>query len=461
MSEIIKTLVEKARKAQQQIEYWTQEQVDEMVAAVGWEAYRRENAEACARLAVDETEMGVYEDKVGKHMKKTLGTLRDLHGLKTVGLIEEDKAKGLMKFAKPVGVIGALTPMTNASSTLTCKALPMLKTRNAVIFAPHPRAKKTAALTCEFMRAGLRKVGAPVDLIQVIENPTVDLTQELMREVDLIVATGGSAMVKVAYSSGTPAYGVGAGNSVVVVDETADLADAMRKVYLGKIFDNATSCSAENSLILQKGIYDEGVGLLQGHGGYLCSAEEKQRLGKIMWPDGAHLGKQVVGQSGEKIAALLGVPNPEAVKFLMVEGEAIGPEDLFSGEKLSPVLTLWKYDKFEDAIKLVRDITRYSGYGHSCGIHSTSEDHIRALAVGAPVSRMMVRQTQVYGNSGNYDNGMPFALTLGCGTWGGNITNENVHWKHFLNYTWVSSPIPPVVPDENLIFGSHWEKYGK
>ena len=256
MSEEIKSLVERARAAQEQIEFWSQERVDEMIAAVGWEAYKLEHAQACARMAADETEMGVYEDKVGKHQKKTLGTLRDLHGLKTVGVIEENQEKGLLKLAKPIGVIGALTPVTNASSTIVCNGLPILKTRNAVIFAPHPKAKGTCELTAEYMRAGLRKVGAPEDLVLNIKNPSIELTQELMKSVDLIIATGGSPMVKVAYSSGVPALGVGAGNAVVVVDETADLKDAATKIRNGKIFDNATSCSSENSVVLQATVYD-------------------------------------------------------------------------------------------------------------------------------------------------------------------------------------------------------------
>ncbi len=461
MSDVIEQLVARARAAQEQIEFWSQERVDEMVAAVGWEAYRKDHAEACARLAVDETGMGVYEDKVNKHMKKALGTLRDLDGLRTVGVIEENKAKGLLKIAKPVGVIGALTPVTNASSTAVCNGLPMLKTRNAVIFAPHPKGKATCALVVSYMREGLRKVGAPLDLVQCVADPTVELTQELMKCVDLVVATGGGPMVKVAYSSGTPAYGVGAGNSTVVVDETADPRDAANKIHLGKIFDNATSCSSENSVIMQEAIFDTMVAYFKEFGGHLCTPEEKAKLKVAMWPDGAHLSRDIVGQAATKIAGIAGITVAPGTKFIMVLGEAIGAADLFSGEKLSPVLTLWKYKEFEEAICMVRDITRYSGYGHSCGIHTTNDAHVLELGTSAKVSRMMVRQTQPYGNSGNYDNGMPFALTLGCGTWGGNIVSENVHYKHFMNTTWVSMPIAPVVPDENKIFGAHWAKYGK
>ncbi|MFH2115874.1 MAG: aldehyde dehydrogenase family protein, partial [Spirochaetota bacterium] len=405
MSEEIRALVKRARAAQEQIEFWSQERVDEMVAAVGWEVYKPEHAEACARMAADETEMGIYEDKLGKHQKKTLGTLRDLSGLKTVGIIEEDHEKGLFKIAKPIGVIGALTPVTNASSTIACNGLPILKTRNAVIFAPHPKAKNTCELTAGYMRQGLRKVGAPEDLVLNIKNPTIELSQELMKSVDLIIATGGSPMVKVAYSSGTPAYGVGAGNAVVIVDETADLKDAATKIRNGKIFDSATSCSSENSVVLQTGVYDTVVQYLQDLGGHLCNPEEKARLRATMWPDDVHLNREVVGQRAQKIAALAKIAVKPETTFLMVLGQEVGPADLFSGEKLSPVLTVWKYNDFEEAICLVRDITRYSGYGHSCGIHTTKDSAILELATRVRVSRVMVRQTQPFGNSGNYDNG--------------------------------------------------------
>lgn len=459
MENVIENLVVKAKQAQEQIEFWDQARVDEIVAAVGWHCYK--SAEECARLAFEETGMGVYEDKLIKHQKKTLGTLRDLYGLKTTGLIEEDKEKGLLKFAKPVGVVGALTPVTNASATLPGNALAILKTRNAVIFAPHPKAKKTCKLNVDVMRKALEQVGAPVDLVQCIEEPTVDLAQELMAAVDLVLATGGSAMVKAAYSSGTPSYGVGAGNSVTIVDETADMKAAAEKIFKSKTFDYATSCSTENSAVIQDKIFDALVKHLESFGGYLCNEEEREKLKIGMWPDGKHLNKEIVAQSVQKISKIAGIDLPEGTTFLMVLGKTVGPEDPFSAEKLSPVMTLWKYSDFEEAIKLVQDITAFNGTGHSCGIHTANEDRIRLLGEKARVSRIMVNQPQCYGNSGNYDNGMPFTLTLGCGTWGNNITTENIHWKHFLNITWVSKPITPVIPDENALFCAHWEKYGK
>jgi len=459
MSEYIDGLIQKARAAQEQIEFWSQEQVDMMVAAVGWETYKR--ADEIARLAIDETKMGVYEHKLLKHQKKTLGVLRDMQDVKTVGVIEEDPAKGLIKIAKPIGVIGALTPVTNCEATLPAKALPALKGRNAIIYAPHPKAKKTAMLVCESMRKGLQKIGAPLDLIQVIEEPSIEKAQELMAAVDLVVATGGGAMVKAAYSSGTPAYGVGAGNAVVIVDETANLAEAAEKIFQGKTFDNATSCSSENSLVIQSSIYDQMIKELEKQGGYFCSDEERAKLKTLMWPDGIHLNGAIVAQPVDKLASMAGMEIPKGTTFLMVEGKEVGREDPFCKEKLSLVLTIWQYEQFEDAVKMVEDITALNGSGHSCGIHTSSEAHILQLGMRAKASRIMVNQAHSYGNSGNYNNGMPFTLTLGCGTWGGNITTENIHWKHYFNTTWISKPIPPVVPDEEDIFAEYWQKFGK
>jgi sulfoacetaldehyde dehydrogenase len=461
MSTYIDELIKKANAAQKAIEFWPQEKVDEMVLAVGWENYKSENAQEIARLAVEETDMGLYEHKVLKHQNKTLGVLRDLKGIRTVGVIESDEKKGLIKIAKPVGVIGALIPVTNCEATLPVKALYALKTRNAIIFAPHPKAKKTAKLVCEKMWQGLKKVGAPKDLVQTIDEPTIDLSQELMSKVDLVVATGGGPMVKSAYSSGTPAYGVGAGNAVVIVDETADLAAAAEKIYKGKTFDNATSCSSENSVTIQDSIYEAMIKELKNQGGYLCDDSEREKLKKTMWPDGVHLNKDIVAQPVEKIASLAEIKIPEGTRFLMAEGKDVNKENPFCKEKLSLVLAVWKYDQFEDAIRLIEEITEINGQGHSCGIHTTREDRIIELGTRVKASRIMVNQSQSLGNSGNFNNGMPFTLTLGCGTWGGNITTENVNWKHYMNITWISKPIEVNKPSDEEIFGEYWNKFGK
>jgi sulfoacetaldehyde dehydrogenase len=363
--------------------------------------------------------------------------------------------------AKPIGVIGAITPMTNASATMPCNGLPILKCRNAVIFAPHPRAKHTCELVCNQMREGLKKVGAPLDLIQNVKEPTMELTQELMSAVDLVLATGGAGLVKQAYASGKPAYGVGAGNAVIIVDETADLDDAAKKIFMGKTFDNATSCSAENSVVIQEKIFDTVLAKLASHGGYLVKGDDRAKLKAAMWPDGSHLNAKIVAQNAKKIAEVAGIIVPDNTTFLMVLGEAVGSADMFSAEKLSPVVALWKYNQFSEAIDYVIRITEFSGFGHSCGIHSTSNEHILELATRAKVSRIMVRQPQSYANSGDWCNGMAFTMTLGCGSWGGNITTENISWQHMMNITWVSFPFEPRIPSEEDIFGAYFKKFGK
>ena len=461
MAEDIHELVARARQAQAVIADWAQDKVDAMVAAAGWALYKEAHAVACAELACKETGMGVRADKLFKHRKKTLGTLRDLQGVKTVGVIEEDKARGLIKVAKPVGVVAAITPVTNPTSTVAANGLAILKTRNAVVFGAHLFSRKTTGLAIRYMREGLEKAGAPPDLVQELPKPTKERIRDLIAAVDLVVATGSGALVRAAYSSGTPAYGVGAGNAVVVVDETADIAAAAKKIFLSKTFDNGASCSSENSLVIQQRVRDALVAALQSHGGYLCSADEREMLQALMWPDGDSLNAEVVARPILEIAAMAGLEVPVETTFLMVEGRDPEADDRFAAEKLSPVVTLWTYNAFTEAVDRVERITRTCGYGHSCGIHSTSETNIMALALGCHVSRVMVNQPQCYANSGDYDNGMPFSMTLGCGTWGGNISSENICWKHFINTTWVSKPIDPVVPDEDAIFGAYWHRHGK
>jgi sulfoacetaldehyde dehydrogenase len=463
--EIIAALVAKARVAQKQVENYTQEQIDEVALSVAWQVYKDENIAVCARNAVDETGKGVYEDKLTKHKVKVFGVCRDIKHAKTVGVIERDEARGLTKYAKPVGVVGALTPVTNPTATPASNGTGILKGRNAVIFAPHPAAKNSCRVVCGFMREGLRKVGAPVDLVQFIEEPSVALSQELMRQVDLVLATGGAAMVKSAYSSGTPSYGVGAGNPVIIVAEDAELADAAEKIRISKSFDNATSCSSDNSLLIQAGVFDPMAAELKKQGGYLCTPEEKVKLEKWMWAANPKTGEvglnpKVVAISARRIAADAGISVPDSTRFLMVVGERPG-EERFSGEKISPVLALWRYGTIDEAIGLIEKLHTYAGMGHSVGIYSFNRDYIHKVALAAKVSRILVRQAHAPSAGGHFHNAMPSTVTLGCGTWGGNITTENIHWKHFINVTWVSEPLPVSKPTEDEIWGPLWAKYGK
>ncbi len=463
--EYIAELVKKARAAQAVAAAWNQERLDEVVLTVGWSVYKDENIQVLARAAVEETGMGVYEDKVTKHKNKVMGIIRDIVGVKSVGLIEVDEARGLRKYAKPVGVVGALAPVTNPTATPASNGLSILKGANAVIFAPHPKAKNATKLACDYMRAALKKAGAPEDLVQCVEDPSIERTGELMRQVDLVVATGGGAMVKAAYSSGTPAYGVGPGNAVQLLCEDADPVDAAAKIAMSKCFDNATSCSSENSVVMHEKVKDAFVAELQKKGAYLCSAEEKAKLEACLWvPNKAGvvgLNPAIIAQPAAKIAKLAGIDVPEGTRFLAVMGTTDIEHDHFYHEKLSPVLTLLACSSFEEGRKYVVRITDACGTGHSSGIFTFNEAYINRMGETMKSSRIMVRQPMVAGNGGAFFNGMPSTVTLGCGTWGGNITSENIHWKHFINVTWLALPLEPRRPTDEAAFGAVWAKFGK
>jgi sulfoacetaldehyde dehydrogenase len=448
----IANLVERARKAQAIAEHYSQEKVDELVTAIVWNIVKDGPAQIISQMAVDESQMGNYESKYAKLMTKCKGALRDMLGEKSVGVVEIDEEKGIFKVAKPIGIVAGILPCTNPEATPVIKAIMAIKTRNAIILAPHPRTKRTNTYIVNLIRDTLKQYDAPEDLVIGIEEPSLDLTNELMKQCDLVVATGGGALVKSAYSSGTPAYGVGQGNSVVVVDETADLVDAGNKVMRSKTFDFATSCSTENSLVIQKKVYAEFIACLKGEGGYLLSPEEKTKLQQAMWVDN-HLNAKIIAQSVQTIAKVAGISIPEDRKFIMVEEKGIGPEAPFSGEKLSMVVALYQYEKFQEAIDYVNMITNYHGRGHSCGIHSFKQEHINQLALATKTSRIMIRQPQCLANSGAWTNGMPMTLTLGCGTWGGNASSSNITWKDLLNITWVSSPIEYNMPTDEELFG--------
>ncbi len=451
--EFVKGLVERARKAQEAIEHYSQEDVDRLVKAVVWNIVKDGPAQAICKLAVEESHMGNFESKYKKLMAKAKGAIRDMNGKKSVGVIEVDEEKRIIKIAKPVGVIGALIPCTNPEASPTVKAAHALKGRNAIIMSPHPRTKNTNTLIVNIIRQTLRDYGAPEDLVIGIEHPSLENSAELMKQCDLVFATGGAALVRSAYSSGTPAYGVGVGNAVVVVDETADLKDAAAKIKASKTFDYATSCSAENSVIVQADVYGEFVDALKNVGGYVVAESEKQKLQNAIWVNGS-LNPKIIAQSAPTIAGIAGIDTPKDIEFLLVEETGIGPDYPFSGEKLSVVLTLYKYKEFKEAVEIVNEITRYQGMGHSCGIHSFDESHIMELALNTKVSRMNVRQGQALANTGNWFNGVAVTTSLGCGSWGGNITSDNITWRHLINVTSVSKPFDVwAVPTDEELFG--------
>jgi sulfoacetaldehyde dehydrogenase len=377
-------------------------------------------------------------------------------------VVEEDPEQGLVKIAKPVGVVAALIPTTGPDATPPVKALFALKGRNAIVVSPHPRTQASTALVVEYMREACRQVGAPADLVQVVAEPSIAKTTELMRQADLVVATGGAGMVKAAYSSGTPAYGVGVGNSVHVVDETADLDAAATAIAAAKTFDYATSCLADNAVVAEASVYEPLMERLVAHGGYLCGPEEKEALGRALWPDGGEIpALAVIAKPASRIAELAGFAIPADRTFLMVEEDGAGPGHPFSGEKLSVVLALYRYEgDIAGAVDMVNAITAYQGLGHTCGIHTSRDGHVEALAQGTKTARVMVNQNLNEG-AGSARNRLPFTLSLSCGTWGGNITTENVNARHFVNVTWVSRPVAVRTVEEEDLFGAHWERHGR
>jgi len=458
----IKALIDRSRAAQAQIENYTQEQVDELIRCMVWAVAKPDVAEKIAQFTVDETQLGNYDGKFLKIFRKTRATLMDIIDDKSVGILEEDPIRNIIKIAKPVGVIGALAPTTNPEATPVIKAIHSIKGRNSIIIAPHPRAKLTNKMICDLMRKAIVACGAPADLVIGIDIPTMEKTAELMKQCDRILATGGAAMVTAAYSSGTPALGVGAGNAVVTVDDTADLDDAAQKIRISKTLDLAASCSSDNSVILLDAIYDTMLAKLIAQGGYVVSAEEKSKLQSVIWKDG-HINTAIVAQPAERIAGMADIDLPEGVQFFIVPETGYGPDYPFSGEKMSVTMTLYRAQDIDEAIFLTNKIQAYQGQGHSCGIYSKSDANILKLASATKTSRVMVNQPQAASNSGNLWNGMRQTFSLGCGSWGGNGTNNNISWRDLINETWVSKPlaVPKVLPSDETLFGDAIEKLAK
>ena len=461
MEDNIQEMYDRARKAFREVEFWPQEKVDEMVQAVAWELLRDDVRHKLGYMAVEESNIGNAEDKVNKIKNKTLGTLWDMRSAKTCGLIEENKALGIRKYAKPIGVIANVVPCTNPESTICCLALSTLKTRNAQIVSPHPRTQKTSFETVQHVRKALEKIGAPVDLVQCIKKTNHAKTSELMAHCDYAVATGGAALVKVVYAAGKPAQTVGAGNVVSIVDETADIAAAAHKIRLSKTANNSASCSSENAVALYEGIHDKMIEALKSEGGYLCNTDEREKLRKYMWPDGRHLNRDIVARPARFIAQQTGLTVPEDTRFLMVIGEKVGPEDRFSGEKISPVLTVWKWTDFNEMLDRLEKILKFSGEGHSVSLHSENDERRVKLALRANVGRVVCNMPHAHANSGGWTTGLPTTDSLGCGTWAGNIFSGNINWQNFLNYTLLSIPKEEYIPTPEELCGQYLKKWGR
>lgn len=428
---MVSKLIENARVAQKAIENYTQEQVDLLVREIGKTVY--DNAEMLAKMAVEETRMGVYEHKVAKNKGKSKTIWNDLKDKKSVGMISRNEVTNIVEIAKPIGVVGAVTPTTNPIVTPMCNAMFAIKGRNAIVVAPHPRAKNCSAKTVELINERLEKLGAPKNLIQIIEEPSIEATNALMQLADVVVATGGMAMVKAAYSSGKPAFGVGAGNVQVIVDRDVDFAVTAQRIIDGRTFDNGIICSGEQTVITHKDDYKAVVEAFLANGAYLATdAEEIEKFKAAIFHEG-HMNKDAVGQSPATIAQMAGVSIPEGTRVILLPSENYGENELLCKEKMCPVLTLLKYDTFEEAVKIAKTNLEVEGNGHSAAIHSNNFDHIKVAGETLSVSRLVVNAPSSTTAGGSFFNGFSPTTTLGCGSWGNNSISENFTYKHLIN----------------------------
>lgn len=432
-NEYVQSLVMKSRIAQQEFEKFDQQQVNAIVKAIARYVY--DNAVELARMAVDETRMGVFEDKVKKNLGKSKVIWNSIKNKPSVGVIRRDAATGIVEVAKPMGVVGAVTPCTNPIVTPMCNAMFALKCRNSIIIAPHPRAKKCAKYVVDHFNEALKAFNAPENLIQVIEEPSVEMTSQLMKAVDVVIATGGMGMVKSAYSSGKPALGVGAGNVQCIIDQGYDIKAAIPKIIEGRAFDNGIICSGEQTIIAHESDYDAVKYVLKANGAFVIEdAENKEKIRRAMFVDGV-MNKNLVGQSAVKVAEAAGIALPEKIKVIAVEADGIGEADVLCQEKMCPVITLIKYQTFSEAIDIAMANLEVEGKGHTISIHSDNDEHLEYAANRVPVSRILVNQICATMNGGSFFNGFAATTTLGCGSWGNNSISENLDYKHLMNIT--------------------------
>ena len=449
----VKNLVVRARAAQKEFENSTQEQVDAACRAIAKAIF--DNAEPLARMAVEETRMGVYEDKVKKNRGKARIIWSDMKGKKSVGILERRPEEGLVLVAKPMGVVGAVTPTTNPIVTPMCNAMFALKGRNAILICPHPRSKKCSGEAVRLMKEALKPLGVNQDIIQIIEEPTVELSGQVMKQCDVCISTGGMGMVRAAYASGKPAFGVGAGNVQCLIDEDADLEKAIPMIIEGRRFDNGIICSGEQTAIMAKTIFPQAVEIFKKNGAlYIDRPEDVQKLREVMFPNGV-MDKNIVGQSAKFVASKCGFEAPDDIKVILVKADAYGKEDLLSKEKMCPVIAT--YDSLADWDECIRAANanlEVEGKGHSVCIHSNTPEHVEAAAQVLPVSRFLINQICSTNNGGSFFNSLSATTTLGCGSWGNNSISENLSWRHLFNVSRIAYVRPgSQMPSDDEIWG--------
>lgn len=457
-------IVARARRAQAAYEaQGSQALYDRAALAAGWAIMEPARNQALAENAVTTTGLGNVADKITKNHRKTLGLLRDIADAKTCGIITDDPATGITEIARAIGVIGAVVPSTNPAATPANNIINALKGGNAIVVAPSPKGVASCEMLISYIHAEFDKLGLDRDLVQMIPAPgSKAKTQRLMEAADRVICTGSQNNVQRAQSCGTPAVAVGAGNVTVIVDETADLGAAAAKITASKCFDNATSCSSENAVVVVDAVYDAFVAALAVEGGALVPSSGANDIVARLWPDG-HLNRSVIAQDADKMLDVLGMTEkvPAGTRFLAVETDGFGPDHPLSGEKLSRVLALYRADDYDDAKAIAARILAHQGAGHSVGIHTSDDTRAIVLGRDLPTCRVIVNQAHTFATGGSFTNGMPFSLSMGCGSWGGNSIDTNLHWRHFVQTTKIVREIPSREPGLEEIFASYWSEAGR
>ena len=461
---VVDEIVERARVAQAAYEAMgTQALFDTACQAVAWSLMEPKRNRQLAELAVAQTGLGNADDKVRKNHNKTLGLMRDLKDVTAFGHVEDDAALGTSTYLRPKGVIAAIVPSTNPLATPVNNAINALKTGNAIILAPSPKGVAPLQALLDVIHPALTKLGLPSDLVQMLPvPPSKPKTERLMQLADLVVVTGSQANVRAGYKSGTPAIGVGAGNVVTIVDETADIGAAAAKIAASKTFDNATSCSSENEIVAVDAVYDELVAALATEGGFCLDEAQTAHLQSIHWNDG-RLTNALLAKDIDVILAETGFEDvaPSGTRFLVAPQDTISEDHPMTGEKMSRFLALYRASDFDDAVDKAVAIQTIQGAGHSLGLHSADDARARRLAMEARTCRVIVNQAHCFATGGFFNNGLPFSLSMGCGSWGGNSIDGNLNWEHFVNKVVVARTIEERRPELDEIFADYWDAHGK
>ena len=460
----VDAVVERARVAQLRFEREAdQALLDRAALAAAWALMEPDRNAALSQMAVEATGLGRVPDKIRKNHRKTLGLLRDIAGVATTGVVSDEPENGITELARPVGVVGAVVPSTNPAATPTNNVINALKCGNAIVLAPSPAGASVCEALISHIHNEFDRIGVDRDLVQMLPMPPSKVkTQQLMETVDLVIVTGSQDNVRRAYASGTPAIGVGAGNATVIVDETADLAAAANKIAASKTFDNATSCSSENQLIVVESVRGQLLDELYKAGGRLLGESDAARLKESLFQDGK-LNRHLIAKDIDQFLEVSGVTveDAESALFVLLEGQGVGPAYPESGEKLSLALTLFTVRDMASAMTLASELLTHQGAGHSVGIHTSDDSRAMDLAKYLPTCRVIVNQAHCFATGGSFDNGLPFSLSMGCGSWGCNSIDDNLNYTNFLNRTRVVRPIVAVEPALEDVFADYWRDSGQ